>query len=71
VRGDIAAGRLIPVLTDYEVSANAAIWAVYPSARHVMPKIRVLLDFLGNWLRDQGQVETTFGLETQQRFVEV
>lgn len=65
VRDDIAAGRLIPVLTDFEVSANAAIWAVYPSARHVMPKIRVLLDFLGDWLRDHNHIEAVAGLEPQ------
>jgi DNA-binding transcriptional LysR family regulator len=51
-RQDIKAGRLIRVLAPYEVTANAAIWAVYPASKHQMPKLRVLLDFLGQWFRD-------------------
>jgi DNA-binding transcriptional LysR family regulator len=51
-RHDVKAGRLVRVLSDYEVTANAAIWAVYPGTKHQMPKLRVLLDFLGQWFRD-------------------
>jgi DNA-binding transcriptional LysR family regulator len=51
-RQDIKAGRLIRVLAAYEVTANAAIWAVYPGTKHQMPKLRVLLDFLNQWFRD-------------------
>ena len=40
------------VLPDFEVSANAAVWALYPSAKHVLPRMRVLLDFLGDWFRE-------------------
>ena len=40
------------VLPDYEVSANAAVWALYPSAKHVLPRMRVLLDFLADWFRE-------------------
>jgi DNA-binding transcriptional LysR family regulator len=51
-RQDIKAGRLVRVLQPYEVTVNAAIWAVYPGSKHQMPKLRVLLDFLGQWFRD-------------------
>ena len=51
-RQDVKAGRLVRVLSDYEVTANASIWAVYPGSKHQMPKLRVLLDFLGQWFRD-------------------
>jgi DNA-binding transcriptional LysR family regulator len=51
-RQDIKAGRLVRVLADYEITANAAIWAIYPGSKHQMPKLRVLLDFLGQWFRD-------------------
>jgi DNA-binding transcriptional LysR family regulator len=52
VLSDLRSGRLVQVLPDYEVSANAAVWALYPSAKHVLPRMRVLLDFLGNWFRE-------------------
>jgi DNA-binding transcriptional LysR family regulator len=51
-RQDIKAGLLVRVLAAYEVTENAAIWAVYPGSKHQMPKLRVLLDFLGQWFRD-------------------
>ena len=28
------------------------VWALYPSAKHVLPRMRVLLDFLANWFRE-------------------
>ena len=52
VLSDLRSGRLVQVLPDFEVSANAAVWALYPSAKHVLPRMRVLLDFLGNWFRE-------------------
>jgi DNA-binding transcriptional LysR family regulator len=52
VAEDIASGRLVRLLAGYEVTANSAIWAVYPSAKHVLPKLRVLLDFLADWFRE-------------------
>jgi DNA-binding transcriptional LysR family regulator len=51
VRTELAAGDLVKVLPEYEVVANSAIWAVYPSSKHVLPKLRVLLDFLAGWFR--------------------
>jgi DNA-binding transcriptional LysR family regulator len=52
VADDLAAGRLVRVLPRCEVNASAAIWAVYPTNKHVLPKLRVLLDFLGDWFRE-------------------
>jgi DNA-binding transcriptional LysR family regulator len=45
VAPDIRAGRLVPLLQDYE-APPAPIWAVYPSRKHLSAKVRVLVDFL-------------------------
>ncbi len=50
--GDLAAGRLVRLLPDYDVAGDPAIWAVYPSSKHVLPRLRVLLDFLAEWFRE-------------------
>jgi DNA-binding transcriptional LysR family regulator len=52
VARELRAGTLVQVLEDFEVTTNAAVWALYPSAKHVLPRMRVLLDFLANWFRD-------------------
>lgn len=52
VLAEIKSGRLVVLLPDYDVSTNAAVWALYPSAKHVLPRMRVLLDFLAAWFRD-------------------
>lgn len=49
VDADIAAGRLIDTLPDYEATAtefDTALWLVYPSRRHLPAKTRALVDFL-------------------------
>lgn len=51
VRGDLQHGRLIRVLPDWEGCGDAGVWAVYSGPKHVLPKLRVLLDFLGDWFR--------------------
>ena len=56
VARDLAAGRLMRVLDRYQIVSNSAIWAVYPSSKHVLPKLRVLLDFLAIWFRDPGRI---------------
>jgi DNA-binding transcriptional LysR family regulator len=49
----LADGTLVPVLQDYEIAAtSSAVWALYPKTRHILPKLRVLLDFFGDWFRD-------------------
>lgn len=42
---DLAAGRLVPVLSDY-TSGAVPIWAVYPHNRHLSTKVRMFVDFL-------------------------
>jgi hypothetical protein len=39
------------VLADYAPAGSAGVWALYPSSRHMVPRIRVLLDFLTRWFR--------------------
>jgi DNA-binding transcriptional LysR family regulator len=46
---DIAQGRLIPLLTDYTVTAedfDTAAWLLYPSRNFLPNKTRVMIDFL-------------------------
>jgi LysR family transcriptional regulator, transcriptional activator for dmlA len=45
-------GKLVQVLPEYEVSTNSALWALYPSAKHLLPRMRALVDFLAGWFRD-------------------
>lgn len=42
---DIRAGRLIPLLKAF-TPQDSALYAVYPHARHLSPKVRVFVDFL-------------------------
>jgi DNA-binding transcriptional LysR family regulator len=42
---DLRAGRLIHVLPEWSLP-DSAIWAVYPSARFLPQKVRVLIDYL-------------------------
>lgn len=37
--------KLIPVLRNYPLATDTAIWAIYPSARQVAPKIRAFIDY--------------------------
>jgi LysR family transcriptional regulator, transcriptional activator for dmlA len=48
---ELRSAKLVQVLQDYEVASNAAVWALYPSAKHVLPRMRALLDFLAVWFR--------------------
>jgi DNA-binding transcriptional LysR family regulator len=52
VLSELRLGKLTQVLADYEVGSNAAVWALYPSSKHLLPRMRALLDFLGVWFRD-------------------
>ena len=45
VESELASGRLVQVLTDYP-GPELAINAVYETRRHLMPKLRVFLEFL-------------------------
>lgn len=55
VAKDLQDGRLVPLLEDYGVKSSAAIWAIYPSSKHLLPKLRVFLDALAEWFRAQSQ----------------
>ena len=39
------AGRLVPLLQDY-VALPTAIFAVYPSRKHLSAKVRLFVDFV-------------------------
>ncbi|MCL4765769.1 MAG: LysR family transcriptional regulator [Hyphomicrobiaceae bacterium] len=52
VREELATGQLVRVLAEFELLSSAAVWAVYPSSKHVLPKLRALLDFLAAWFRE-------------------
>lgn len=52
LRRAIDDGLLVPLLPDFTVATDSAIYALYPSTRHLLPKLRVFLDFLGDWFRD-------------------
>lgn len=43
----IEAGKVVPILQDYELPARA-LYAMYPSSRHLARKIRVFIDYLVN-----------------------
>lgn len=45
VGGDIAAGRLIPLLRNFQ-TLELSIYLVYPQRRHLSPKIRAFVDFV-------------------------
>ena len=43
--------ELIEVLADHR-DEKEAVWALFPSNRHMAPKVRVLVDYLGQHLED-------------------
>jgi DNA-binding transcriptional LysR family regulator len=45
VKAELAAGNLRTVLDDWS-AVELSVYAVYPSRRHVVPKLRALIDFL-------------------------
>lgn len=50
VEDALADGRLVPVLESYTSRDDVPIFAVYPSSRHLSPKIRTFVDFLSERL---------------------
>ena len=51
VETDLGSGRLEAVLEDWDM-VETVLYAVYPSRRHLAPKLRVFLDFLADVFRD-------------------
>ncbi|WP_158967402.1 LysR family transcriptional regulator [Paraglaciecola sp. L3A3] len=41
----LAKGELVPILENYTLSPETAIWAVYPSSRLLAPKVRAFIDY--------------------------
>lgn len=50
---ELRRGKLIRVLESWELMGTADIWAIYPSSRLVLPKLRVLLDYLAEALKGE------------------
>ena len=46
VEEDIAEGRLVPVLEEYNPRDHEIIWAVYSSSSHLSGRVRAYLGFL-------------------------
>jgi LysR family transcriptional regulator for bpeEF and oprC len=42
----LAAGRLCAVLQDHAPTDSAGLWVLYPSSRHLSPKVRAFVDFI-------------------------
>jgi DNA-binding transcriptional LysR family regulator len=49
VGDDLQAGRLVEVMPEYK-SAELGVYAVYPSRKHLLPKVRLLIDYLAKAL---------------------
>lgn len=65
VRDDMRSGNLVRILEDYEMVTNSAVWALYPNTRHVLPRLRVLLDFLADYFRKSSPSPLPFLLHPQ------
>ncbi|MCH9806463.1 MAG: LysR family transcriptional regulator [Alphaproteobacteria bacterium] len=60
IQDDVKAGLLVPVLTDFDTSGRSAIWATFPKSPHMLPRLRVLIDFLSERLKEpSGQGKDT------------
>lgn len=59
VADDLRAGRLQRVLAGYDAGVGSGVWIVYPSSRHVLPKLRVFLEFMTQWFRDDRKAPRT------------
>ena len=53
VGDDLRSGELVQVLPEY-LSAPLGIYAVYPTRKHLSPKVRLLIDFLVESARTRG-----------------
>ncbi len=53
----LRSGGLVPVLADWELQARAyvgSVWLLYPPNRFLPPKVRVLIDYLAEHIREPG-----------------
>ena len=51
VSGDLERGDLVELMPDYRL-AELGVYAVYPTRKHMPPKVRLLIDFLVERLRE-------------------
>lgn len=51
---DLAAGRLIRLFCE-EIPNNRGIYAVYPHRRYLTARVRVFVDFIANWIKQNMQ----------------
>ncbi|MBW8192863.1 LysR family transcriptional regulator [Neiella marina] len=49
----LQSGELVPVLSDYPLVSETAIWAVYPSTRMLAPKVRAFIDYFAECFGDE------------------
>lgn len=52
---DLAKGRLVRVLPGYDVSRNSGVWVLYPSGKHVLPRLRVFIDHVTSVFKEARQ----------------
>ena len=52
VAPSIRKGRLVRILPEYEQEAH--VWAVYPARLSSSAKVRIFVEFLEQWLAEQG-----------------
>lgn len=51
IRLELADARLKVVLPNYDTTGDCAIWAVYRRNRHMLPRLRVFVDYFAAWTR--------------------
>jgi DNA-binding transcriptional LysR family regulator len=54
VKADISAGRLIRVHLEDAIPEDPTIWALYPTKRQVLPKVRIFVSEIKRALTEQG-----------------
>jgi DNA-binding transcriptional LysR family regulator len=52
---ELKTGLLVCVLEDYDAKHSSGVWALYPGGKHLLPRVRVFLDFLAEWFRKPDQ----------------
>lgn len=48
----LKSGELVEVLADYPIKSDTDIWAIYPSLKYLSPKVRVFIDYISDYFRD-------------------
>jgi DNA-binding transcriptional LysR family regulator len=52
IADDLRSGDLVEVLPEYR-SLELGVYALYPSRKHVLPKVRLLIDYLAQAFADK------------------